>query len=568
LNAFIREQLDRSPEQVTSLGLDKGPRADAKRHLDDRSLAGRDRDRADNLGQLKRLDQVDRAGLTGIDAVNYDTEAYLMRAEAGIDRGFAYGDVGDDGPYVLSQLTGDYQSIPDFLDSKHVIETRADAEAYLDRLDGFAVALDQELERVAHDTAAGAAPPDFALNGAIGQMTSLRDEPPATAVLVRSLVKRAREKGIGGDYETRASRIYRARVVPALGRQIEAMRALLPRAVHDAGVWRLPDGEAYYAAMLRRATTTDLTPAEVHQIGVEVVASLAARLDTLLRAQGLNQGTVGARLRALYDDPQYRYPNTDPGKAALIADLNLKVEAVQARLPAYFKTLPKAKVEIRRIPPYTEAAEAGGYYEEGALDGSRPGVYYINLRDTAEVPRWTLPTLTYHEAIPGHHLQLSLQQESNLPLIRKTQWFSAYGEGWALYAEQLADEMGLYDHDPLGRIGYLHDALFRGVRLVVDTGIHAKRWSREQAVKYYVDAIGDPEPAAVTEVERYAVWPGQACSYMIGKLTWLRLRERARTSLGPRFDIRQFHDAGLLPGATPLTVLDAGIAAYEMSNRA
>ncbi len=250
-------------------------------------------------------------------------------------------------------------------------------------------------------------------------------------------------------------------------------------------------------------------------------------------------------------------------EAKLLEDLNAKVAVVQARLPAWFRTLPRAKVEIRRVPAYTEGAAPGGYYNQGALDGSRPGAFYINLRDTAEVPSWALPTLTYHEAIPGHHLQLSLQQEAGLPLIRKLVWFEAYGEGWALYAEQLAAEMGLYDDDPMGRIGYLHDALFRAVRLVVDSGLHQKRWSREQAVAYYTGALGDPEAAAITEVERYAVWPGQACSYMVGKLTWLRLRERARARLGARFDIRDFHDAGLTAGAVPLTVLDGLVAAYE-----
>jgi uncharacterized protein (DUF885 family) len=281
-----------------------------------------------------------------------------------------------------------------------------------------------------------------------------------------------------------------------------------------------------------------------------------------MKAQGMTTGTVGQRLRAMYDDPKYHYPNTDAGKAQLLADLNGKVKVVQAKLPAWFKTLPKSTVEIKRVPPYVEAGQPQGYYQQGALDGSRPGAYYINLRDTAEIPSFFLPTLTYHEAIPGHHLQLSLQQEADLPLIRKVVWFSAYGEGWALYAEQLADEMGMYETDPLGRIGYLHDAMFRAVRLVVDTGMHQMRWSRETALAFFIDTLGDTDASAATEVERYCVWPGQACSYMVGKLTWLRLRARARAALGARFDIREFHDAGLLPGATPLTVLDGVIAAY------
>ena len=240
-----------------------------------------------------------------------------------------------------------------------------------------------------------------------------------------------------------------------------------------------------------------------------------------------------------------------------------KVAVVQAKLPGYFRTLPKTTVEIRRVPKNTEAGAPGGYYEAGSLDGSRSGAYYINLRDTAELPTWSLPTLTYHESIPGHHLQLSLAQETKgLPLIRKMQFFSGYGEGWALYAENLAIEMGMYDTDPLGRIGQLQAALFRAVRLVVDSGMHAQGWSREKAIAFYVDTLGEKESAAITEIERYCVWPGQACSYMLGKLTWLKTREKAKEALGARFDLKGFHDAGLLSGALPLAVLEQVIDAY------
>ena len=563
LDQFMAENLQRSPELVTSLGLDKDARQDAKHRLDDRSLASRTTDKAANLDRLRRLRALDRAPLTGLDAVNYDTVAYVLSIQAEADHQFDYGGVGAGSPYVVSQLTGAYQSVPDFLDSQHSIAVKADAEAYLDRLAAFAVALDQENEQVRHDAAQGVIPPDFAIDKALAQMAALHDAPADRSSLVGSVVRRAAQKNIPGDYAARASAIYTGQVVPALGRQMALMRELRAKAGHDAGVWRLPQGEAYYAESLKQGTTTNLTPDEVHRTGLELVASLSARLDERLKAQGLTQGGVGARLRALYADPKYRYPNIDAGKAQLIADLNVKVRAVQARLPAYFKTLPKSPVEIRRVPTYIETGAAGGYYEPPSLDGARPGVYYINLRDTAEAPSWTLPTLTYHESIPGHHLQLSLQQEADLPMIRKVVWFSAYGEGWALYAEQLAGEMGMYDADPMGEIGYLHDAAFRAVRLVVDSGMHARRWSREQALEYYMDALGDPEAAAATEIERYCVWPGQACSYMVGKLTWLRLRERARTTLGPRFDIREFHDAGLIAGATPLTVLDDVMAGYE-----
>jgi len=328
------------------------------------------------------------------------------------------------------------------------------------------------------------------------------------------------------------------------------------KASHDAGVWRLPEGEAYYAASLVTWATTSKKPAKIHQMGLELVKDHTARIDTLMRQIGMTQGTVGKRLRAMYEDPQYLYANTDAAKEALLADLNARVQRVRAKLPSYFATLPKARVEIKRVPKEIEAGAPGGYYQDPSLDGKRPGIYWINLRDSAEQPKWTLPTLTYHEGIPGHHLQGSIQQEAKLPLIRRVSFYGAYMEGWALYAEQLAAEMGEYDKDPAGYIGYLHNSMFRAVRLVVDTGIHSEKWTREQAVRYVVDTLGDPESASITEVERYCVWPGQACTYMLGKLTFLAQRARAQKVLGANYDIRKFHDAMLLPGAMPLELLE------------
>jgi len=264
---------------------------------------------------------------------------------------------------------------------------------------------------------------------------------------------------------------------------------------------------------------------------------------------------VGQRLNAMNKDPKYLYADTDAAKEKLIADLNAKVKAIRAKLPQYFGTLPKADVEIRRVPKTIEAAQPGGYYYAPSLDGKRPGIYWINLRDTAETASWILPTLTYHEAIPGHHLQLSMQNEASIPLLRKMMDFSSYSEGWALYAEQVAVEMGMYADDPMGHIGQLKDSMFRAVRLVVDSGMHGLKWSREKALAYYVDTLGDPEASAITEIERYCVWPGQACSYMLGKLEFLKERERAQKALGAKFDIRKFHDAVLLPGAVPLSLM-------------
>jgi len=566
---FMDEQLRRSPEQVTSLGLDRGDRAAAKSRLDDRSLAARMLDRRDNADRLARLKRIDRAALGGMDAINYDTVAFVLETQAEADRKFDYG--APDGvegagfPYAVSQLNGSYRDLPDFLDSRHAIETRADAEAYLSRLAAFAAVLDQECEVVRHDSALGVVPPDFILDKALIQMRALRDQGPEKSVLVRSLVRRCQEKAIPGDWSAKAAAIYGGRIQPALDRQIALVQTLRAKANADAGAWKLPDGPDYYTQSLKTWTTSTRNPDEIHKTGLDLVQDLTGRIDTVMKANGLTQDTVGRRLRAMFDDPKYRYPNTDEGKTQLIADLNKKVQEVRGRLPRYFRTLPKTGLEIRRVPQYIEAGATMGYYIRPAVDGSRPGAYYINLRDTAEAPRWTLPTLTYHEGIPGHHLQISLQMEADLPLIRKVGFFSAYSEGWALYSEQLADEMGFYESDPWGRIGYLRAALFRAVRLVVDTGIHAKRWSRDQAVRYFVDTLGDPEATAVTEVERYCVWPGQACTYMLGKLAWLRLRQKAEAQLGPRFDIRAFHDAGLLTGPVPLTVLETIVDGYIRS---
>jgi uncharacterized protein (DUF885 family) len=428
--------------------------------------------------------------------------------------------------------------------------------------------MDQEIDVTRHDMAEKVVAPDFALAKTLLQMNQLRAEKAASSNLVMSLVNRAKAKKIAGDFATPGAKIVAEKVYPALDRQIALVKELQKNTRHDAGVWALPKGSEYYRASLTQWATTDKTPEEIHKLGLEVVADHTARLDALMKKQGLTKGTVGERLRAMYKDPRYLYPNTDAAKEQLIADLNARVQKVRADLPKYFGALPKANLEIRRVPKNIEAAQPGGYYFNPSLDGKRPGIYWINLRNTAEIPKWTLGTLTYHEGIPGHHLQLSIQQEASLPLIRKLSFFSAYIEGWALYSEQLAVEMGEYGDDTLGQIGQLHDSMFRGVRLVVDSGMHAMKWSREQAVKYYVDTLGDLEASAITEIERYCVWPGQACTYMLGKLAILEARARAQKELGAKFDIRKFHDAILLNGAMPLKLIDSVVDKYIGSAKA
>jgi uncharacterized protein (DUF885 family) len=552
---FMDERFAKNPDFVTVLGLDTGKYAWAKSKLTPGSLGHWHEEKEQNASQLKRLKGFDRGELKGKDLANYDTVEFTLETRAQTAP-FNYGDVGR--PYVVSQLTGAYQTVPTFLDRQHKIENKGDADAYLARLRAFATVLDEETERLRHDAGVKVIPPDFILDRTLEQMHTLRSAAPAQSILSTSVATRTTKLGITGNYGADAARLVETEVYPALDRQAAALRALRPKAVHDAGVRRLPEGATFYQVALRAGTTTDMSAEEVHKLGLDQAKDFTARMDTLLREQGHTSGTVSERAQALAKDPKYLYPNTDAGRQQVLDYCNGRIKALQPHLPKYFRLLPKAPVEIRRVPAYTEAGAPGGYYQIPALDGSRPGAFYINLRDTSEWSRWKLPTLVYHESVPGHHFQLALVLEMpKLPLIRKAGGgFSANTEGWALYAEQLVDEMGVYESDPLGRLGMLQSELFRAARCVVDTGLHSKGWSREQAIDYMVDSTGDNRTAMTTEVERYCTWPGQATSYKVGQTRWLKLREQARRRLGAKFDIRDFHDVGLSAAPMPLSVLD------------
>ena len=556
MDATFEQTLDKSPEVVTMFGLDKGDRAAAKSKLTVPTRAEEDDQRAFTRRQRAELSRIDRSKLDARNANYYDS---LIQNLDGVIATYdiPYGQGGWPNPYRVSQQGGAYQSTPDFLANQHTIETAADADAYVARVNAFADVLLAETDRLKEDYALGVIPPDFILAKAIRQQDGVLATPAATSPLTQSVVDRARAKGLTGDWGAQVERLVTERVYPALAAQNAVLKAAQPNAVHEASVRRLPQGEQYYANSLRYITTTRLTAGEIHSTGVEQMADLTARADVLLKAQGLTQGSVAERIKALGDDPKYVYANTDAGKAELIAKLNAQMADMQARLPNAFGRLPKAKVDIKRVPPEIEAGAPMGYYNSPSLDGTRPGIYWINLKDTAEWPSWTLPTLTYHEATPGHHLQISLQQESeSAPLLMNLLGFSSYVEGWGLYAEQLADELGAYENDPVGQIGYLQSLMFRAARLVVDTGIHSKGWSREEGIRYMMEAYGDQEGAATSEVERYCGWPGQACAYKVGHNEWVRLREKAKTILGRKFDIKGFHDTALAAGGVPLSVLE------------
>jgi uncharacterized protein (DUF885 family) len=568
LAAVADELLLEYPENASSLGIDKGARAGLKSRLTDRSAAGVRRRAAAAAVRLKRLAAIDEhrlgpAARTDLAVVRY---AYEVASDGAR---FPFGDMVvlnnqvsyRNSPYVVTQNMGAWYEVPDFLDSQHKVETRADAEAYLARLAAFAGSLDGETGRMRHDAGLRVLPPAFILDGALRQITALRRQPGG---LVTSLARRT--KAIPGEWSGRAERIVSLSVAPALDRQIAELTRQRGRASMAAGAWHLPDGDAYYAWALRASTTTGMTPDEVHRLGLDLVASLNARMHAILVAQGLTKGSVGERLIALNKDPRYLYPNTDAGRAELLAYVNGRVADMRSRLPRAFNTLVPGRLEVKRVPPEIEAGAPGGYAGPGTIDGSVPGYYYINLRDTADLPKWTLSTLTYHEGIPGHIWQGEYTYK--LPLIRTLLAFNAYSEGWALYSEQLGDELGAYDGDPLGRLGFLQSIAFRACRLVVDTGLHAKHWSRDDAIRWFVAANGSPEASLRSEVDRYCSWPGQACGYEIGHSTINRLRDKAKAELGPKYDLRAFDDAVVLGGNMPMDVLARNVDDYIARTKA
>ena len=571
---WSREILADSPELAAQAGVSEdvaGGRYGDR--LDDRSPIAFEARRSAALRRYAELRALDTRGLSDAERLTYDVlDIHFANAAAGA--AFEYGDfspLGGVRPYVLNQLDSAFLTLPSFLDERHAIRSPAEAETYIARLRAVARAIDQETERARADAAMGVRPPGFimdetfaALQRVLEQpiaaqpyMVSFRRKLDALAAAEANAVRRAEIEQRNLAFLARAEVIVRDNILPAHQRAANFIRADRGAAVDEAGVSRLPNGAALYAAALKIETTTDFTPAQIHRIGRDRVVELSGLLDIALRRVGLTEGPVGQRLSQMTADPRYRYPDTDEGRAQLFADVQGRVSAVMQRAPQWFGRLPRARLEVRRVPLFAEAGAPGAFYSPPSLDGTTPGVYYINLRSLAEMTLIDLPTQDFHEAAPGHHFQIALAQEiSDAPLLRRLTSFNAYSEGWATYAEQLADEVGFHEGDPVGRIGYLRWQLWRAARLVVDTGIHAQNWTRQQAIDYLIGATGDAPSVIVTEVDRYIVSPGQACGYELGRREIARLREIARNELGPDFDLRGFHDAVLLNGEVPLSVLD------------
>ncbi|TFW22777.1 DUF885 domain-containing protein [Duganella callida] len=568
LDDIAEEVLRLSPTGATGLGLDKDKRAALKSQLEDVSPAG-DAAWANEVKSIQtRLKAIKRTDLSPTAQTRYDTIAYA--AESGVQGlrfpfgGAASGFNGGTAPFPVTQQDGALTRIPEFLDSQHQIGNAADAEAYLARLGGMAKMLDQETARIAEQASKGIMPPDFICRTALGQLQNFRKTPAAEQKLVTSITDRTHKQNIAGDWHARAMKLVEGSVYPALERQIATFGKAAGKATNVAGVHRLPDGAAYYQWALRLGTSTTHSAKEIHAIGLEQNKQLQSRIDAILKAQGITQGTVGERLLALSKDPQRFYADNDQGREQLIAYCNERVEAVRKLMPQISHLGLKVPLQIKRVPTDIEAGAPLGYMNFASLDGSRPAIYYINLKSTTLWPKSEIATLTAHEGIPGHAWQGAYLAEHHdeLPLISSLIGFNAFIEGWALYAEQLVDEFGLYANDPFSQIGYLQAQQFRACRLVVDTGMHEMKWTREQAIRFLVENTGRGQQAMTSEIDRYTVSPGQACGYKMGHNEILRQRERAKAALGAKFDLAAYNDALVQSCGVPLTVLPTVIDRY------
>lgn len=464
--------------------------------------------------------------------------------------------------YPVNQLFGLQNGQPDFMVNQHRVTDATGAEHYLARLGEWGRKFDQVIAGLKYREEHGIIPPRFVVQRVLTEMRGFAGKPAAENLLVTSFGQKLDAIKDLPDvrkaaFKAKAETLVTAEVVPAYQRLIAYFAALEPKTTTDDGVWKLPDGDAFYALQLKHYTTTNLTPAEVHAIGLREVARIEGEMRAILDAQGHRGGTPAEWIAKLKTEPRFLYPNDEAGRAAALADYQRIIADCLKITPQYFGLQPKAAIEVRRIPEFKEATAPAAYYQQPALDGTRPGVFFANLRSMTEVAKFSMKTFAYHEGVPGHHFQIAIAQElKGLPTFRGMLPFTAYIEGWALYTEWFATEMGLYRDDPYGNLGRLQAEIWRAVRLVVDTGIHYKRWTREEAITYMVGKTGMARSEVVSEIERYIVMPGQACSYKIGQIKLQELRARARAKLGATFSDRAFHDFVLGNGALPLAILE------------
>ncbi|SHN48363.1 DUF885 domain-containing protein [Erythrobacter sanguineus] len=565
LDRIAYRMLAHEPGRATGLGVDTGQYAAWRSTFGTPGADGR----SDYAATLKELIAEARAypkeGLTSDQQTGFEVvETAFSKALEGM--ALPYGDVAvgswRNAPYVVIQNVGGYIDLPRFFGSTQPLKTPDDIGAYVDRLFEVPAILDGELERIRAARGMGLVPPAFLLDKAIAQMEA--SIAGATNSYVGPLVAAETD---GAERSTPVvARFVAAGIVPALERQLAELRLQRAVATDNAGMWAQPIGEEYYSWAVSASTTTAMTPDEIHRQGLAELDEIHGRMDPILREIGYTKGSIGDRMQALSNDPRYKFAEGDPGREEIFAFINDRVAWIRSQMPRAFNQLVDPPLEVRRLPLTEEPGAPGAYGGAGSKDGSIPGRFWINLHTTDLHRKYDLADLAYHESIPGHVWEGEFS--NRLPLIRSILAFNAFSEGWALYAEQLADELGAYDEFKVGRLGYLQALAFRACRLVVDTGLHSKRWTREQGRQFFVERNGSKAEEVASEVDRYCSWPGQACGYKIGHSEIVRQRARAQTELGAAYDFKAFNTAVVLGGNAPLSVLGNTVSRYIAGARA
>lgn len=559
LDRVAYAMLAHEPGRATGLGVDVGEYAAWRSTFGTAGEAGREAYAATLKELVAEVRAYPKAGLTDDQQIGFEVvETAFTSAIEGM--ALPYGDVAvgswRNAPYVVIQNVGGYIDLPRFFGSSQPLAAPEDIGPYMSRLAEVPALLDGELERIREARGTGVVPPAFLLDKAIAQMEASL---ASAAESYAGPLAAARIDGAEAA-AAQAERIAASGIVPALERQLAELRVQRAAAKDAAGMWAQPEGERYYDWAIRASTTTGMSPDEIHRQGLEELKDLHGRMDPILREIGYTQGSVGERMRALSEDPRYQFAEGDAGRAEIFAFINDRVAWIKAQMPRAFDQLVDPPLEVRRLPLAEEPGAPGAYGGAGSKDGSIPGRFWINLRTTDLHRKYDLADLTFHESIPGHVWEGEFS--NRLPLIRSILAFNAFSEGWALYAEQLADELGAYDEFKVGRLGYLQSLAFRACRLVVDTGLHSKRWTREQGRQFFVEENGSKIEEVASEVDRYCSWPGQACGYKIGHSEIVRQRARAQAELGPRYDFKAFNTAVVLGGNAPLSVMANTVSRY------
>ena len=516
------------------------------------------------------LSVLSQRGLTADDKLHLQVNRVIDNYYAGsADFSAGYIDTwGGHLPYVVSQISGPLIDIPKVLQDQQQINTMAQAQDYLERLEAFAVMIDQVHQKIVSDAQNGVILPNNLFPNTLKFLNNFVKPATQQHPLVISMADKLKTSQVTDQREVKALLVQAKNIVstmiyPAYGRVTNLMTQLRDKAPQGDGIWAQPGGDKFYQHEIQYLGDSTLTAQQIHDIGLSEVKRISAQMDEILVSHGKRKGSVGERMVALASDPQFLFEDSDAGRQNLLDFLNQEIETIMKKAPQLFATMPTIGVKVKRIPQVIEAGAPGGYYTPPSLDGSRLGEFAINLRDMTEVPKFSLKTLTYHEAAPGHHFQIALNMEQkDIGLMRQNGQFNAYVEGWALYSELIAMEMGMYEGDSWGNLGRLQAELYRAVRLVVDTGLHYKKWTRQQAINYFHSTTGTGLSDVTSEIERYMAWPGQALGYKIGMLKFVELRQTARDALGEKFDIKAFHDLILLKGARPLSIVEADVNAW------